>query len=116
MTSLAVMPVLGQKGEMWKIFFNNQEASWKMNETYREFESWNSDQSEQILALDEYWSDYRTYAEKVSKPVLFYYGNTEWAIGPEHYLGVKFPEMILWGSEVGHMPFLENKRRAIDIQ
>lgn len=106
---LAVMPVLGEKGEMWKIFFTNEEDSWKMNDTYREFESWNTDQSEQILALDEYWVDYRSSTEKVSKPVLFYYGKTDWAIGPEHYLGIKFPEMILWGSELGHMPFLENK-------
>jgi proline iminopeptidase len=29
--------------------------------------------------------------------------------GPAIYKGVHFPEMMLWGSEVGHMPFLENK-------
>lgn len=106
---LAVMPVLGESGEMWRIFFSNEEDSGKLNQTYSQFESWNSDQSEQILELDEYWKDYRLFTSKVSQPVLFYYGNTDWAIGPEHYLGAKFPEMILWGSETGHMPFIENK-------
>ncbi len=110
---LAIMPVLGKKGEMWKIFFNHEEDSWKMNETYSKFESWNGEQSEQILEFDEYWQDFRNYSAKVSQPVLFYYGETDWAIGPEHYKGAKFPEMILWGSEVGHMPFLEDKTDVV---
>lgn len=106
---LAVMPVLGQKGEMWKIFFNKQEDSWKMNETYSTFESWNGDQSEQILEYDAYWQDFRKYSALVKQPVLFYYGETDYAIGPEHYKGVRFPEVLVWGSPVGHMPFLEDK-------
>lgn len=106
---LAIMPVLGEKGEMWKLFFNQQENSWKMNETYSKFESWNGDQSEQILEYDEYWQDFGEFSKYVSQPVLFYYGETDWAIGPEHYKGIKFPEMILWGSKAGHMPFLEDK-------
>jgi proline iminopeptidase len=107
---LAIMPVLGEKGEMWKIFFNKEEDSRKLNDTYSKFESWNVDQSETILDNIEYWNDFRKFAPDVKQPVLFYYGKTDWAIGPEHYKGVEFPEMILWGSEVGHMPFLENKQ------
>lgn len=106
---LAIMPVLGEKGEMWKIFFNKEEDSWKLNSTYENFESWNVDQGEIILENIEYWGDFRKFAWEVKQPVLFYYGKTDWAIGPEHYKRVEFPEMILWGSEVGHMPFLENK-------
>ena len=106
---LAIMPVLGEQGNMWKIFFKKQEDSWKLNETYSQFESWNSDQSEKILEFDEYWIDFTKYTEKVEQPVLFYYGEEDWAIGPEHYRGVKFPEMVLWGSKVGHNPFIENK-------
>lgn len=41
-------------------------------------------------------------------PVLFFYGRTDWAVGPEHYKYVRFPNMLLWGSDVGHVPFLEN--------
>ncbi len=106
---LAVMPVLGEKGDMWKIFFKSEEDSWKMNQTYSRFENWNSDQSEQILELDDYWQDYRSFSEQVSQPVLFYYGKTDWAIGPEHYRDIKFPNMVLWGGNTGHMPFIEDQ-------
>lgn len=106
---LAIMPVLGEKGEMWRLFFNQQEDSRKMNETYSKFKSWNGDQSEQILEYDEYWQDFGAYSKYVSQPVLFYFGETDWAIGPEHYKGIRFPEMVLWGGNVGHMPFLEDK-------
>jgi proline iminopeptidase len=44
-------------------------------------------------------------------------GKTDWTVGPAHYQGVNFPTMLLWGSEVGHFPFLENKedlRKSID--
>lgn len=114
---LAIIPVLGEKGEMWKIFYNKQADSRKLNDTYSRFESWNVDQSENILDNIEYWEDFRKFAPDVQQPVLFYYGKADWAIGPKHYKGVKFPEMILWGSEVGHFPFLENKQdlfRAIN--
>lgn len=106
---LAVMPVLGETGEMWKIFFRNQEDNWKLNDTYSKFESWNTDQSEQILEVDGYWQDFRQYTNNTTQPVLFYYGNTDWAVGPNHYSKVKFPEMILWEGNVSHFPFLENK-------
>lgn len=106
---LAIMPVLGEKDEMWKIFFADQENSRKMNETYSDFSTWNSDQSEKIMEVSDYWYDYSKLCAQVKQPVLFYYGNTDWAIGPEHYKIAAFPNMLLWGSNVGHMPFLENK-------
>ena len=106
---LAIMPVLNEKGEMWKIFFDSRDNSYKMNETYRNFNSWNEDQSEEILNLSDYWLDYSKLSQSVSQAVLFYYGTSDWAIGPEHYKLAAFPEMLLWESKVGHMPFLENK-------
>lgn len=106
---LAIMPVLNQKGEMWKVFYAREENSWKMNDTYSNFKSWNNDQSERILEIPEYWSDYRQLCPEINQPVLFYYGTTDWAIGPEHYKGVIFPNKMLWRGEVGHMPFLENQ-------
>ena len=114
---LAVIPVLHQKGNMWQIFFDAPEDNQKMNATYGEFEHWNTDLSEHILEIDEYWSDFRKLTPAVSQPVLFYYGRTDWAIGPEHFRGVAFPDMILWGSDAGHMPFFgyqEDLLNAID--
>ncbi len=40
---------------------------------------------------------------------LVFYGRTDWMAGPHAYKGVQFPHLMLWGSDVGHMPFLENK-------
>jgi len=104
----AVIPVLGQKGIMWKIFFADEENSRKMNDTYSHFQSWNDDQSENILDVSDYWQDFTIHTPEVKQPVLFYYGKTDWAIGPDHYRRAAFPNMLLWGSDVGHMPFLEN--------
>jgi len=106
---LAIIPVLGGKDEMWKVFFANQENSWKMNDTYSDFNTWNNDQSEKIMEVSDYWYDYSKLSVQVKQPVLFYYGKTDWAVGPEHYKIVVFQNMLLWGSNVGHMPFLENK-------
>lgn len=106
---LAIMPVLNKKGEMWKIFFGSQENNLRMNETYHGFETWNSDQSENILEISDYWKDYRKYTREFNRPVLFYYGKTDWAIGLDHYKSMEFPNMLLWGSDTGHMPFLESK-------
>lgn len=106
---LAIMPVLGKKDKMWEIFYGNRDDNQKMNDTYRKFENWNGDQSERILEYHEYWQDFREFTGKVMVPVLFFYGKKDWAIGPGHYKIVRFPEMLLWGSDVGHVPFLENK-------
>jgi len=105
----AVVPVLNKKGVFWKIFYANEENSRKMNDTYWSFKSWNNDQSNIIMEISEYWKDYRVSSEEVKQPVLFYYGRTDWSVGPEHYKGVKFPSMLLWGSNAGHMPFMESK-------
>jgi proline iminopeptidase len=105
----AIIPVLGQKGIMWKIFFADEENSRKMNDTYSNFQSWNTDQSEKILEDREYWQDFSIHSSEVKQPVLFYYGKTDWAVGPNHYRKAAFPNMLLWGSDTGHMPFLENR-------
>lgn len=44
-------------------------------------------------------------------------GKRDWTIGPKHYQGVDFPNMIRYKSAGGHLPFIENKkdvRKAID--
>jgi proline iminopeptidase len=104
----AIIPVLAEKGLMWKIFFADEENARKMNDTYSHFQSWNGDQSENILDVSDYWQDFTVHTSEVMQPVLFYYGKTDWAIGPDHYRRAAFPDMLLWGSDTGHMPFLEN--------
>ncbi|MBD0851424.1 alpha/beta fold hydrolase [Maribacter arenosus] len=106
---LAIMPILQKKGVMWKLFFASEEDKDKINETYSNFDSWNSDYSENAMEVSDYWKDFSLLTSKIEQPVLFYYGTNDWAIGPEHYKRMAFPNILLWGSDLGHMPFLENK-------
>jgi proline iminopeptidase len=101
---------LNTKGTRWKMAFASPENEKLMNATYNEIPNWNNNFSSVALTIKDYWKDYRKETSDIKKPVLFFYGNTDWSIGPKHYKGLKFPNMILWGSNVGHMPFLENRK------
>lgn len=105
----AIMPVLNQMDKMWKIFFAAPENTGKLYSTYGEFDEWNVDQTEKILPMEDYWADFRPLTKQVKQPVLVFYGKTDWAIGPGHYRGAGFPNVLLWSSEGGHMPFFEDK-------
>ncbi len=105
----AIMPVLNERDVRWKMFFASEENFRIMNETYSHYASWNGDYSDKGLDVADYWKDFRTLAPSIKQPVLFYYGKKDWAIGPEHYKGIAFPNMILWGSDAGHMPFMESR-------
>ncbi|MFD1079528.1 alpha/beta fold hydrolase, partial [Longispora fulva] len=73
------------------------------------FENWNYDFGNAAMSNPEFWQNFKPLSSKMQMPVLFFYGSRDWMIGPEHYKGVNFPNMMLWESEVGHMPFLEAK-------
>ncbi|HHU96098.1 MAG TPA: alpha/beta fold hydrolase [Petrimonas sp.] len=114
---MEVAKAMDENGVRWKMAYSFQKSDSIMNSSYREISNWNNDFSSKALNIDDYWNDYTTETAKVKIPVLFFYGYTDWMIGPKHYLNVKFPNMILWGSDVGHMPFLENREdleKAID--
>ena len=49
----------------------------KMNDTYSHFQSWNDDQSENILNDRGYWQDFSILTPEVKQPVLFFYGKTD---------------------------------------
>ncbi len=100
---------LNEKGLMWKMGYSSPENMTKMNSTYGEVSNWNWDFGNNAMEIGDYWVDFKKSTGDMNMPVLFFYGTKDWMIGPKHYEGVKFPKMLLWGSEVGHMPFLENK-------
>jgi proline iminopeptidase len=100
---------LREKGLDWKIFYADPESKKLSDATYAEIENFNNDFSDNAMSRGEYFQDYTVDTPHVTVPVLFFYGKTDWSVGPDHYRRVAFPEMILWGSDVGHMPFLENR-------
>lgn len=81
-----------------------------MNEIFTEIPNWNHTFSGIGMSHKDYQKNFKLYSASIKKPVLFFYGECDWSIGPEHYKGVNFPNMLLWKSKVGHMPFMENKK------
>lgn len=105
---MEVSRALDEQGVRWKMTFVTPEDERRINDTYNEFPDWNSDFGNQAMFIQNYWNDYRDLTKEVKVPVLFYYGTNDWPIGPEHYKGIGFPNMILRGSDVIHFPFLED--------
>lgn len=106
---MKVSAAMEKTGSRWKMTYSLQENDQLMNASYSEIKNWNNDFGNSALSIGEYWCDYRPYTKKVKKPVLFFYGKTDWMIGPDHYKGVKFSNMMLRSSKAGHMPFMEDK-------
>lgn len=104
-----LISTLNEKNLMWKMGYVYRESIEIMNMTYRDIENWNPDFSDSFTEYDEYLADFRPVTNTLNMPVLFYYGTSDWMIGPEHYKGIKFPNVLLWPGDTAHMPFLENR-------
>lgn len=101
--------LLNKAGLSWKMTFASKENEARMNATYSEIPNWNSDFAGIGISHKDYLVNFKPFTTQIKKPVLFFYGRTDRTVGPEHYKGVKFPNMLLWGSDVGHVPFMGNK-------
>jgi proline iminopeptidase len=99
---------LREKDLFWKLGYASLEKKKLMDASFDDLPDWNKDLETNALAVREYWDDYTRLTPSVSSPVLFFYGQSDWMVGPTHYKQVHFPNMLLWPSAVGHVPFLEN--------
>lgn len=112
-----LFPLLNENGIMWKLAYAKEENEKIMNESFNEIPNWNNDFSNVGLNHKDYQKNFKTYTAHIRTPVLFFCGKYDWTIGPEHYKRVNFPNIYLWKSKVGHVPFMENKKdleKAID--
>ncbi|MCM4160776.1 alpha/beta hydrolase [Antarcticibacterium flavum] len=100
---------LKQKDIFWKMGFATKEAEALLDATYSEIPDWNFDFGNAAFSYDGYWKDFKPATANVTIPVLFYYGTKDWMVGPNHYKGMKFPNMLLWKNDGGHIPFMENQ-------
>jgi len=115
---LGIIELLNSRNLMWKMAFEKEENNKIMDATYDEFPNWNYDFGRQGLSIQEYWADFKPLTPKMKMPVLFFTGNHDWMVGPENYKDVNFPHMMLFKSNVGHIPFIENKsdlEKALDM-
>jgi proline iminopeptidase len=104
-----LVTMLQEKDLFWKMGYSSKKSIEIMNNTFNDIPNWNHDFENLALNNPEYSMDFRKYAPEINVPVLFFYGKTDYMVGPEYYKGVHFPHMLLWGSNVGHVPFIENK-------
>jgi pimeloyl-ACP methyl ester carboxylesterase len=100
---------LKQKDIFWKMGFETKEAEALLDATYTEIPNWNFNYGNAAFSYEDYWKDFKPVTAGVSVPVLFYYGTKDWMVGPQHYKGMQFQNMLLWDNEGGHIPFIENK-------
>jgi proline iminopeptidase len=101
---------VNQHGVFWKMGYSDPASMEIMNASFGEIPNWNWDMGSRAMEVEDYWKDFRPYSAQMQMPVLFFYGITDWMIGPDHYQGAEFPEILLWASQVGHMPFMENQQ------
>ena len=113
---MAASGELRKKKIFWKLHYASQANERRMAASFGEISNWNKDQ-ENKLNFNDYPSDLTSVAPGLKMPVLYFYGKTDWVVGPSQYKHVHFPNQLLWGSDVGHVPFLENPEdleKAID--
>ncbi|SDL59052.1 proline iminopeptidase [Salinimicrobium catena] len=100
---------LREKKLFWKMAYEDQANEAVMDSTLYAIPHFNYDFGNAAMNNPEFWNNFKSLTQKMEMPVLFFYGRRDWMIGPEHYKGVNFPQLMLWESEVGHIPFLEAK-------
>jgi proline iminopeptidase len=100
---------LREKNLFWKMGYKSYSSFETMNKSFEDLPVWNKDLENVPISLEDYGLNFKTYTPGLTMPVLFFYGKSDWMVGPSQYKGVAFPNMILWGSDVGHVPFLENE-------
>jgi proline iminopeptidase len=60
-----------------------------------------------VFSSDEYLQDFRKVTSAISKPVLVLSGKYDHAIGPQHQVGFKFPNISFMELESGHHPYVD---------
>ncbi|WP_291788834.1 alpha/beta hydrolase [Cecembia sp.] len=98
-----------EENVFWKMGYAEEENMHIMNATFGEIPNWNGNMGNIVMNLTDYHINFKPLTSNVQAPVLFFYGRSDWMIGPNHFEGLAFPNMVLWGSEVGHMPFMEGR-------
>lgn len=106
---MALGSKLREKDLFWQMAYEHQESEAIMNDTYKGFENWNYDFSNAAMTMTDYRKDFKPVTSGIDIPVLFFYGSRDWMVGPNHHEDLKFPELMLWKNEGGHLPFQENK-------
>lgn len=100
---------LRAKNEFWKMGSKNPDSFSKLDKITAAITAFNYDFSNHALANGDYWRNFKPLTAKMNMPVLYFYGTNDFMVGPEHYKGVDFPNLLVWENTGGHIPFIEDK-------
>lgn len=100
---------LREKDLFWKMGSRFPDTFKKLDEASAGIENFNYDLSNHVMNISEYWTNFKPITANMEMPVLYYYGATDYMVGPEHYRGLKFKNLLLWENKGGHVPFIEDK-------
>lgn len=103
-----VFGLLHEKDLVWKLAFSSPEQEARMNASFGEVPNWNGDFSSVGLSHPDYLKNFKPYTREIKLPVLYFYGTRDFTIGPNHYKGLLFPNLMLYEAEVGHVPFMDD--------
>ncbi|HWR52543.1 MAG TPA: alpha/beta hydrolase, partial [Bryobacteraceae bacterium] len=92
----AVFGLLRDRDLFWKLGYASLDKKKLMDATFDDLPDWNKDFESKALGVKEYWQDYAQFTPFISAPVLFFYGRSDWMVGPTHYKHARFPHMLLW--------------------
>ena len=100
---------LREKDLFWKMGSRDPETFKKLDLITAEIENFNYEFGQYAMNYPEYWENFKPHSDKMKMPVLYFYGSTDFMVGPEHYKGFKFTNLLLWKNNGGHVPFIEDK-------
>lgn len=100
---------LRERNIFWKMGSRDAGTFDVLDKISAEIENFNYDLSRYAMNYPDYWEDFKPLTANLHMPVLYFYGKTDYMVGPEHYKTLKFPDMMLWESNGGHVPFVEDK-------
>lgn len=100
---------LRAKNEFYKMGSKSPESFTKLDEISAAITDFNYDFSRYALQNQDYWRNFKPLTGKMQMPVLYFYGKSDYMVGPEHYKGIDFPNLLLWENKGGHIPFIEDK-------
>jgi proline iminopeptidase len=115
-----IMPYLSQLREkdlFWKMQYLSKDNEVTMNATYNDIPDWNGEFGVAAMSIHDYYQNFKPATADIKAPVLYFYGRQDWIVGAHHYRDIAFPNMLLWESPAGHVPFMEDKEglaKAID--
>lgn len=103
---MVVFPQLNDDNR-WMLFTPNKWANDSIGSLRFHKDCISHGKGETPLFMDEYGEDFRPLTSAIKVPVLYLYGRQDYAVGPDHYKTLHFPNAVVLGADCGHMVFLE---------